>query len=260
VNEIRRRHSVVYDHYLEDYRMPVDLDETPLQDDTGKEVKLYDASGRKVARRSADVDMSKPPCGVLLNLKTIEQFYAVGHNNDSDDDLDNDDYESSPRVSVYPQAFLRNVGHIQSDGISPAFSKILGNINTAITAEYNRDDEEDEDDEDDEADEALIDSGIAIVSGISSQVYNEMIHRVRATAAQHDVQQGIITAAVTGSYATTTKNIAIAHGKQTICDTARPHTKFAQKISLPDCPRSLRYENVYQVDISLIPKRRRNGR
>jgi len=124
--------------------------------------------------------MDKPLCGVLLNLKTIEQFYAIGQvNNDSDDGLDANDYESSLHVSVYPQAFLKNVGHIQADGISPAFRETLGNINTTITTKYN--DEENEDHKDDKEDEVLIDSGLEIVSGISSQVYNEMIHRVQAT-------------------------------------------------------------------------------
>jgi len=119
--------------------------------------------------------MDKPLCGVLLNLKTIEQFYAIGQvNNESDNGLDANDYESSLHVSVYTQAFLKNVGHMQADGISPAFCETLGNINTTITAKYN--DEENEDHEDDEEDEALIDSGLEIVSGILSQVYNEMIH------------------------------------------------------------------------------------
>ena len=194
---------------------------------------------------------------MLLDLKTIEQFYAVEQvNYDPDDDTETDGHESAARVSVYPQAFLRNVGHIQADGISPAFRGTMANIDVALTAEY----DDDDNDEQDEADEALINSGAQIVSGISSQVYSDLLHRTRGTAGQHDVQQGKVTASVTGGFATTTKNIAIARSKQLSCRNALPHEKFTQKINLPDCPRSLRYEHVYQVDTSLIPKRRRNGR
>jgi hypothetical protein len=88
-----------------------------------------------------------------------------------------------------------------------------------------------------------------VVKPVSSQFYNYMTHRVASRAGRHDSQQGTVTAAVAGAFATSRKHKTIASKKQEYCDQSLPSDRFHDRFSIEDCPTSCRAEFVYSIDI-----------
>jgi hypothetical protein len=80
-----------------------------------------------------------------------------------------------------------------------------------------------------------------------------MTHRVASRAGRHDAQQGSITAAISGAYATTDSDKKMAKAKQEYCATALPYDRFHARIhSVRECPSALRAELVYSVDVRAL--------
>jgi hypothetical protein len=215
------------------------------------------------------------PCGLLVDLETIPQlFSSCMPNEDHSLDVDADLPDHQPlRINVYPQAFLRKFGHIQANSILPHFHKFVTQVQRCITRGQpeNVDSDGDEDGDEDHNEYADDDrvphrrnvdhNGELIPPAIiasACQFYNELSHRIRPSAALHEVQQGKITAALAGAYACG-KQKKIYDNRVKECTAALPHERYNDKIAINDVPRDLRLENIYIVQLDSLKPEKRNG-
>jgi hypothetical protein len=140
---IEENDDVLYDSWDHDvYNCILDLDALPLVDDNGNEIRIYNGEGEHVSHRLAVMDLSQPTCGVLLNLSTCEALFNL-------DPSMLDDGEPPIHLSIYPQAYLQSVGHVQANGILLDFQRIVNQLNAEIThpAEESNDNEDNEHDQ-----------------------------------------------------------------------------------------------------------------
>ncbi|KAG1878524.1 hypothetical protein C8R48DRAFT_768091 [Suillus tomentosus] len=130
--------------------------------------------------------------------------------------MDQDAYageqDSLPSVSVFPQAFLHTMGHIQYNAILPHFASFISDIRHATSHRphtINLDDDQPLPDEYNLFGDAVdgINGVPPVVIPSAYQFYNEISHRIRPSTALHDVQQGCITSALAGTYGNATTKI-----------------------------------------------------
>ena len=220
---------------------------------------IYNSAGKRVPRRKVIVDKDVPPCGVLVNLTKIQAlfdpyaYFDHGESSSASSDLGD---ASVTHVDAYPLAFLRSAGNIQADGIPACFYPVLAKINRSVRkrnplARGSGDEDEDEVRSVDGNESGNV-SSLQAVKGVSAQFYNYIMHRVATRAGRHDAQQGTVTAAISGAFASSQKHKAIASKKQLYCRTGLPSDRFHEKISLEDCPTSCRAEFVYSVDVRAL--------
>ncbi|KAF9515149.1 hypothetical protein BS47DRAFT_1391881 [Hydnum rufescens UP504] len=246
---IAENQDLLYDSWDPDLRNRIrDLDALPLVDEDGNEVRIYDEEGCRVLRRFAVVDVNQPACGVLLNLSTCEALFNL-------DPSQLDDGECPIHLSLYPQAYLRSVGHAQANGILPDFQVIVNRLNDEITRPDRADDQSDDDDE--EWDEHRRPPALR---GVKFQAYNEMVHRFTDRHGGMRVQRGAVTAAAAGRYARDAKDCQSATKTWDAVKTLLPHEHMSEQLSPANCPRDLRLEQVYNLDLHRLPEERRNGR
>jgi hypothetical protein len=207
----------LYDHFHPDIRSEVILHETDLYDEMGNEIRVYTEDGYLFPRREPYVDPHSPPCGILLNLRNADRLY--GHELPDVDDANFDNVV----ISIYPQAFLHQYGHMKASGTLSSFNHVIRDIKSQTGKRVRFDPDQETWDEiaedEDEDDDTVI--KIPLV-GVSSQFYNELSHRVAADAGSHEVQQGHITAALAGSYANTLKDKKSFAKKVKSCDRKFP--------------------------------------
>jgi hypothetical protein len=91
-------------------------------------------------------------------------------------------------------------------------------------------------------------------------MYNKVQHRMAQRAGDLDVQHGKITAMLAGGQAATKPNQKTAEDLRRYCRTKLPHQRFAERITIPNCPTALRMESVYSIDLLPIPINKRHGR
>jgi hypothetical protein len=263
LNDVKARHPIIYDSWDLSCREQVhDLGALPLLDEHGHENRIYDANGRKIARRSASIDEWTSPCAILVNLRTVTSLFQSDDDMSVDDDLPSDD-EDDPRpkhnrnkisLSVYPQAFLHDYGHIQAKGPLQLMQPTIQKINS----EFPPSDDFGSDDFDN-----IQAFQLPLVSAISTQMYNEWFHRAATQAGNLDVVRGRISAALAAPLPganPTPKNRKTADVLKKFCNIALPYARFADRIRETDSPSALRVESVYIVDMKCIPENKRNGR
>jgi hypothetical protein len=266
--DIIGQHGVVYDSPDPDVREEVDLDLLPHRDPhTRRENNIYEENGRRIPRLHGKSRRSTRPCGLLVNLETISELFSSYIPDHPDAAIDEDAYAgeqgSTPSVSVYPQAFLRKMGHIQCDAVLPHFAPFISDIRRATSR---RPRIVDFDDDQPLADEygvfgETVDGTLGVppvVIPSACQFYNELSHRIRPSAALHDVQQGRITSALAGAYGNAATKIT-HNTRVRECKMSLPHQKYDNKISLDDVPRALRLENIYIIQCDSIKPEKRNG-
>jgi hypothetical protein len=263
IDDIKAANPIIYDSWDHDSRQVVeDLAALEQHTEDGKEIRIYDANGTKIARRAADLTLADDPCGILVNLRTIASLFQSDNDTSSDVEMDTEDEDIRPSksttnkvtLSVYPQAYLRDYGHIQAKGSIQLMKPVMDDINKAFQGRR-----EDNDLSSDGPD--IYNPSVAeAVSAISTQMYNESNHKAASHAGALDVQRAKLTAAVSGGSATTPKNKKTAEKLRHYCNTKLPHARFADRVNIPDCPSSLRLESVYVVDMHQMPERDRNGR
>lgn len=161
------------------------LEDLEMTNTLGQEVRIYDRDGHRIPRREALFDQDQPPCGLLVKLDTISSLF--------DDGLDDSE---ALQMRAYPMAFLHNVGHFQSNKIITAFDDAFTCINLNCYAAISNASPNDFPPADTDAE---VDR--PVVTGLSSQVYNEVTHRATHRAGGHDVQKGHVTAALAGAWA-----------------------------------------------------------
>lgn len=247
----RKNKDGLYDSNNEDDRNLVNLDTFPLLDEDGQEVRVFNAHGKRVLRRRAEIDHN--PCGVLMDLEDVHALFKP----DRQYPLDVDIYSEDPlvqdlvKVVAYPLGFLRTAGNVQATGIPACFYEALRDINQSIHNNPHRSTDSDND----SASDAPPLPRTNVVRGVSSQFYNHITHRVATRAGRHDTQQGTVTSALAGAFAKTRKDVATATKKQDYCDLGLPSDRFRKRIELEDCPRSCRAEIVYSVDVGSMGDR-----
>ncbi|KAG2335389.1 hypothetical protein BDR05DRAFT_954111, partial [Suillus weaverae] len=266
--DIIQEHGVVYDSPDADVREEVDLEHLPHRDpDTRRENNVYDENGRRIPRLHGKSRRNTKPCGLLVNLETISELFSSYIPDHPDAAIDEDAYAgeqtSTPSISVYPQAFLRSMGHIQCDTVLPHFAPFISDIRRATSRRprvVDLDDDRPLPDEYDVFGETVDGTqGVPpVVIPSACQFYNEISHRIRPSAALHDVQQGRITSALAGAYGNAaTKATHDARVRE--CKMGLPHQKYDNKISLDDVPRALRLENIYIIQCDSLKPEKRNG-
>jgi hypothetical protein len=227
-----------------------ELWDMPLLDDEGREIPIYNSKGVQVPRRAPVQNPDQPPCGVLINLKSIQGLFNPDTSSVILDDAtaSSSQYEDPfVRVEGYPLGFLKTAGNVKATGIPHCFYPLLTNINKSVRRNH----EALEEDDDPEA--PYLESTYRAVKPVSSQFYNYMAHRVASRAGRHDAQQGTVTAAISGAYASTDKDRKVAKEKQKLCKRALPSEMFRLRInSVGECPNSCRAELVYSVDVRAL--------
>ncbi|KAG2071701.1 hypothetical protein BDR04DRAFT_1154169 [Suillus decipiens] len=210
--DIVQQHGIVYDSPDPHIREEVDLDNLPHRNPVTRcENNVYDEDGHHIPHLHGKTCCNAKPCGLLVNLETISELFS-SYIHDQDDInmlIDPDAYAgegtSAPSISVYPQAFLRTMGHIQSNAILPHFAPFISDICRSTSRHpctVNLTDNEPLPEEYDLfGDRVDGDRAIPLVLIPSAcQFYNEISHRIRPSAALHDIQQGRITSALAGAY------------------------------------------------------------
>lgn len=185
-----------------------DLRAYPIVDRDGYEVPIFNDEGIRVARRSLAFAEDNDPHAVLLHLSRIYRLFNSTHGDDdlnalpSEDDEDDYDHVQERRnlrrthTTVYPQAFIKNVGHVQSDTVPKALIRPLRELNDSIHIRSLQDD-----DDESQADyNASSENGKAITYS-AFQAYNVSMHHLRYRASAHDAQGAQVTAALSTLFA-----------------------------------------------------------
>ena len=232
--EIRNDHGdLFYDSIDTDTREEISFDQLhdlPMFDEAGNQIHIYTEDGFRIQRRLAGYRPDGLPHGVLLDLRDVGLLFKSE--------------ESETPFSVFPQAGLVTVGHIQAEGVTAPFLPLLQQLNSKVRVQ---DDDPMNDDDSDSC---------APIIGIACQAYNAVMHNTRGRRAQHhDAQRGLVTAALAGGFARTDSNIRKAKVLQHQCSQRLPHLEFKQKIANNndeplDC--SLRFENTFVVHMDQL--------
>jgi hypothetical protein len=213
------------------------LEEMDLVDEDQHEIPIYTVDGFRVKRRIALFSPNDHSLGVLVDLATVNELFRTNLVGDTV-------YRhglpgpQQATVTVYPQAGLRSAGHFQASGLMTSFYPFIEKI-----SEFVREGP---------------DSTFPI-KGIACQGYNSVMHSTRGHGVQHhDAQQGKVTAALGGRFATgpTEKK---KHEKFVRDLHTLPHILFDRKIRNPGIKRELRLENVYAIDMTKIGEEDQSG-
>ena len=230
-----------------------ELAELPLFNPQDEEIPVYSAGGRRIPRRTpVSLDGHWPVAGVLQDLSKIHDLFLapsnIPINADFDGELhedrgfgqglDDDDFiefepGDPPRDARmndiphtrYPHCFIPTMGQWQAHGFIQPILPLLRQLHGRIRDNQHR--------------------GLA-VEAVSSQCYNTVAHRLRASARLHLAQTGPLTGVVSGAYARSTKNEAHANDLLFFAQPRLPHTQLAEKIREAGDDQYLRLENVFR--------------
>ncbi|KAF8873034.1 hypothetical protein BD779DRAFT_1477248 [Infundibulicybe gibba] len=239
---IQQENDEIFDGPARPRRIYRALGELPLRDNNGERIRLYNRRGEEIPRM--EYTHRGTPCGLLVNFENIDTLFPQETSYQMDGKL-----PVSTTVNRYPQAYLRDHGHIQADNVLATFLPVLEQINEAIQHPPGSEPQEDE-----------VFRDIPPVTGISCQVYNELAHRYRPDVQHHDVQLGRQTAALAGTHAETPKDQAAAARHRAKCTPDLPYENFRQIISTPNQNVNLRVEQVFKVDLAAVKPRYCTGR
>lgn len=249
---IRQYGKDIFDKKDPKRRRRINIKKYPLVDENGAEIPVFDKNGKRISRRTAIAD-NEPPCGVLMDLNNIQALFNPPVNNRDDDLIGSPPPEEryvNININAYPLGFLRVAGNIQASGIPHCFHRVITKINQKVRRELDCRTSPDASNDTYMADLSQPHRPSAVVvKPISSQFYNQIMHRIATRAGRLDSQQGSATAALSGAFAQNKKDQATAKAKQEYCDRALPSDRFHRKIDRPDCPTCCRAELVYSVDV-----------
>lgn len=232
--------DTLYDSPNRGSRNVVNLQELPLEDESGHEINVYDDKGYRVARRQPNFSRSIRPCGLLLDLTKARVLFDARAEIDDDDDNLSCDEEDRPILSVFPQAFTKTFGHIQSRAVPQGFKSLLRAMNSTLAVN---------------ADDAN-----PVIKGVAVQGYNHVQHNLMDRAGELEIVHGRITSALGGTRAQTTKSKRTAEKITELVSLHLPHERVKQKLSKDNISRALRLEIVVTIDLqALLPRYRTGG-
>lgn len=156
---------------------------------------------------------------------------------------------------MYPLAFTKTLGNVQSPSIMPIFSHQLENVDNVLHPPIP--DETTDSEDSDNSDAPL--RGASVITGIGCQVYNSLSHRVRNETKFHFVQLGMVTSALAGTGVKSTPREAHWSRRVRFCEQGLPHDRFSQKVTGDGQPQDLRFENTYTIDVHRMVPGHRKG-
>ena len=239
----------IFDSADANVRVRVVLEDLPLLDESGQEIQVFNQAGYRIPRREPILEDDNDFNGMLFNLRTLHQLFML---DGLEDETLLEDLTMTEHY-LYPMACLKTIGHFQAKGLMTPFLKKVKALNTRIKEQYNGDDE------DTIADELL--TGYSpLIEGIACQGYNLLLHHVWTQGRYHEVQQGLMTAALSGTHTSPATNANVAAKFWTDCETWLPFDRYHEKVTHTRVDTSTRIENVYRVSLWRLPERAQNGR
>ena len=296
--QILQKHAEIYTDWDPQHREPImDLLNYPLRDDNGYEVNIFDKHGNRIPRLtplSADHGV-----GIMAKLRGLDHLFFDDADEIDVDVFENDRGEITNRgprstYSVYPQAGTREYGHVQARILPDVFRPYLQRINDAVASDpfsatnprsgrralrrhqrqnalNNRhrggslDLEEHEpqyESEDSLHSDDMLSSSTTRAKPIVAtaiQKYGLLTHRARLSAADHDAQQGQLTAFFSGAYADTEHHKAKYKKVVEGLVNGLPHQRFADKVKTANVPRDWRIEVNYSITMDDLNPEFRTG-
>ncbi|KAI9456721.1 hypothetical protein HD554DRAFT_2177974 [Boletus coccyginus] len=227
-----------------DLRQPVeDLHDLDLLDDDGREINIYDEEGYRIPRRFPE---DATPHGLWVDLNRAHELF--------DDDIDDLLAPRHTRFSVYPQAFLKRFGNLQSKCAPAVYQHLIMHLNQDLAMALQN--PEDSDGNNDDQDRAHYTMAISVVG---FQAYNELSHRFRDEPRFHVTQTGLITSAISCARHDPPGTVQKWMRRVDICRDKLPHLRFEDKISTPSQPQALRNEITLTVHIRRLKAEFRDG-
>ena len=216
-----------------------DLDELDLLDAEGREIPIYNADGRRIARRIPYILEDEQPLSILQDLSLTHELFTStlrpSHEGPSEEDIidldDDDDRAGTPagandstteKFYVYPLAFTKKWGQWQAKALMPSLTRLLLPFARSLSN---------------------TEAGPVCIEGVKSQCYNNSSHAFRSSSKAHIAQRGIVTGAATGSWHTNVKSHATASHLSRDVEAAFPHDRLATQINNVESS-ALRFENV----------------
>ncbi|KAG6371989.1 hypothetical protein JVT61DRAFT_9007 [Boletus reticuloceps] len=251
IDELIKRHGQeMYNSPNVNEREQVHIQAYPLLKESGQEKNVYNQEGVRIPRRHAIVDEDTTMNGMLFHLRTIHQLFRR-----DDEDIVEDSNGDEPLTPhyLYPMAGLKTISHFQALGLMTLFTTQLQRLNTNIRDLYHDGDE-------DEIEADLLTGYRPLIKAVASQGYNMLSHQVRTAGRYHDVQRGLITAALGGTYPSTVSNSNLAKEFHRECSNSLPFDSYHEKITGAYLDTSTRVENIYRISLRRIPEHFRNGR
>lgn len=249
---IMRHHPVLYDSPNELTRVLVpDLSTYPEKEDDGEtERRVYTPDGVQVPRRKPRGLRACDRGAMLQNLSCLHTLFAGPAGCDDDDsDMDEEfelDEEEIARsrarshdvsYTSYPHMFSKNIGQWQANGIIRPMVPHIQRLSKTLTQPG---------------------SGGQALTGMNSQCYNSMSHRMRVSKRHHLAQRGVLTGAAAGPWATTPTAENTAWTLFGQADIGLPHERMANQLATG--PKTfLRLENNFLIYFTHLKDRYRSG-
>jgi hypothetical protein len=250
------------------------LQEIPLIDEDNNEVPVFNEQGLRVPRRIPAINVGLGEYGIWMKLNKLYDLFSL---DPAEDDLYNgfrthEEDEGEYRVHVYPQAFTRTYGHFQCNTVPGCMTRHIHDVNVNVTDPQQMV-QPDDYDPGDRRQRAQVEFQEVSLEALGSQGYNASMHRARGPGDRwHEVQHGIVTGAMAGSFCTSVKNKATAatlrtkihgiHGNNNVGERAVlefPHSRTNSRLgSARD--ESFRFEINYVVNVQMLAGEHRTGR
>lgn len=213
-----------------------DLLELPLTDEAGQEINVYDEDGFRIPRRTPLHHRHCPPCGILLDLSQAYTLFQSPYSHELSEaaNAEVNLSEEFPQVklSVYPQAFLKKFGHLQSDGPPLGFQDLLHAINQKLVHNH--------------------DGDSTPIQIVAFQGYNYVQHNLAERAGQLEVVKGRVTAALAGTHATGSNSLRTFNRMKGFVSHHLPHDRIEELLNKDNPARAMRFEVVVAINISSL--------
>lgn len=227
------------------------MDTLPLVDDSGCEIRLYTNTGIKIARRTAPASCLDDPRGILVNLTSIHKLFVEQdiHGDDEDDSDSDTPSANQPKVSIFPQAFLHSHGQIQAKG---GFYTTEGYIDRLCRAVQEKHPNHAINNGQDLHPNWRPLNDKAPISVVSTQLYNEVFHRLTPHAAALEIQRAKMTNYLTGFYVEDPRLEKKFEKRQQYMEGGRPWQRLDEMIDTDNIGVALRYEIVFSTSLKNI--------
>lgn len=225
------------------------------EDDDQRERRVYTPDGVQVPRRRARGLRACDRGALLQDLSSIHSLFTAPIGVDDsdlevdtmlDDDFDSEDdpparsspYAHDVSYTCYPHMFSKNIGQWQANGIIRPMVPHIQSLSKTLTQPG---------------------SGGQAITGLNSQCYNTMSHRMRVSKRHHLAQRGVLTGAAAGPWATTPTAENTAWTLFGEAERGLPHARMARQLEM-GAKTFLRLENNFLVDFTHLKDEYHTGR
>jgi hypothetical protein len=219
-----------------------DLASLDMKDERGREIRIYDSSGRRISRRKVVRRKTDDPCGVLVNLSTIERAFSEGG---LPPYYNPQDMVVSRVVDKYPAGFIRDAGSIQTRQPMPSFTPIIAEINECIAGRRTHATNRVLNDDNELVPEDL--GPQQAVFSVASQMYNRSLHYLAPRAGEYVVLHGEATSAAGAMFTSNSSNARASREALRRVEHTLPYERIEEKLGEPHLSKDLRVEQVLVV-------------